>query len=65
MKIVIALLIISVIGALGVAMFGVVNNKGEPEKTVKALTLRVVLSITLFGFLLIAYKLGWLHPHQV
>ena len=41
-------------------MFG---RKSDPKKVLKALTLRIGLSIVLFALLFAAYGLGYIKPH--
>ncbi|SFZ75641.1 twin transmembrane helix small protein [Chitinimonas taiwanensis] len=65
MKIIIVLLIIGILAALGSALFALIKHKGSSEKTVKALTLRVALSLGLFLLLMLAAKLGYIRPHGV
>ena len=38
------------------------RDKGKNNNTVNALALRVGLSIALFLLILLAYKLGYIHP---
>lgn len=56
---------ISIIISLGVALFNLVKNKDQEqsEKTLKALTFRIALSVILFVFIFIALAAGLLHPH--
>jgi hypothetical protein len=63
---------ILVIGLLGVillslstALFSMVKDKGQSERTVKALTVRIALSIGLIILLGIGYQLGLIQPHGV
>lgn len=62
MKIVIVLFLLVILASLGSALFYLMRDKGSTDRTVRALTLRVGLSITLFILLMAAYKLGWLPP---
>jgi hypothetical protein len=41
------------------------DNKGETRRMVRALSVRVGLSIMLFIVLWAAWKLGWVEPHAV
>jgi len=52
-----------IVGSLGSAFFSLFRGKGEGTKTVKALTIRVGLSIALFAFLMILASLGIIKPH--
>lgn len=41
------------------------DNKGETRRMVRALSVRIGLSILLFIVLWAAWKLGWVEPHAV
>jgi prepilin signal peptidase PulO-like enzyme (type II secretory pathway) len=41
------------------------DHKGETRRMVRALSLRIGLSIMLFIVLWAAWKLGWVEPHAV
>jgi hypothetical protein len=58
MKIVIVVFLILILASLGSALFYLMKDKGTGDRTVKALTLRVALSISLFLFLMLGYWLG-------
>ena len=62
MKIAVAIAFILIIGSLGSALFFLMRDKGRSNNTVRALALRVALSITLFLLILLAYRLGYIHP---
>ncbi|WP_373990608.1 twin transmembrane helix small protein [Duganella sp. BuS-21] len=62
MKIAVAIAFILIIGSLGAAFFFLMRDKGRSNNTVYALALRVALSITLFLLILLAYRLGYIHP---
>ncbi len=51
-----------IIASLGSALFFLMKDKGQSDRTVYALALRVGFSITLFIFILVAYRLGWIQP---
>ena len=51
-----------IIASLGSALFFMMKDKGQSDRTVYALALRVGFSITLFVFILVAYRMGWIHP---
>jgi DUF2909 family protein len=52
----IAFILISLFSAL----YFLLKDKGRSERTVKALTIRVILSIVLFALLMLAYRLGFI-----
>ena len=62
MKIVIAIAFVLIIGSLGFALFFVMRDKGQTNRAVHALAMRVGLSVTLFLILLGAYEMGWIAP---
>jgi cytochrome b561 len=56
----------AIVLSLGSAMVQLVrDNKGETRRMVRALSVRVGLSIMLFIVLWAAWKLGWVEPHAV
>lgn len=63
MKELIVLTIIGIIVSLGHAMFSMVSGPTDSKAMVKALTVRVVLSVALFAFLMIGWYTGALEPH--
>lgn len=64
-KSVVIIAFILIIISLGSALFHLVNRKTleQSEKTVKALTFRITLSILLFIFVFIAVATGIFKPH--
>jgi hypothetical protein len=57
-KIVVLLFIFLILASLGSALYFMVKDKGTSTRTAKALTWRVVFSITLFILLMLAYHFG-------
>ena len=64
-KIIIVLLLVIIIASLSSGMFFLVRDKGQSSRTVKSLTVRIVLSIFLFILLFIGYRAGWIQPHGI
>lgn len=60
MRIVVLLFILLIVISLGSALYYLVKDKGQSERTVKALTLRISLSIFLFVMLMASYYFGWI-----
>ncbi|MFZ9734487.1 MAG: twin transmembrane helix small protein [Burkholderiaceae bacterium] len=58
MKIVIAVAFLLILASLGSALFYLMRDKGQSNRTVTALAIRVGLSILLFLSLLLAHRLG-------
>lgn len=70
MKIVIALAFIVIIGALVSAGVRMLRSSPDDDpakrgRMVRALALRVAVSVALFVFILIAWRLGWIAPTGV
>jgi succinate dehydrogenase/fumarate reductase cytochrome b subunit len=62
-KILIVACLIAIVISLGSGLFHLVNDKGDSKKMVRALTIRVALSVALFILLLIAWSQGMITPH--
>jgi hypothetical protein len=58
MRIVVLLFIFLILASLGSALYYLVKDKGGSDRTVKMLTVRVVLSLTLFILLMAGYYFG-------
>lgn len=63
MKIVVILFLLFIIGSLFSALFFLIKDKGQSDRTVKALTVRVGLSLALFIFLMAGYYFGIFKPN--
>ena len=63
-KILIIVFIIVILYSLGSAMYFLVKDHGEGDRTVKRLTWRIGLSIVLFLFLWMAYQMGWIEEKR-
>ena len=62
-KTIVLLLLALVIISLGAGMFSLIKDRGETHRTVKFLTIRIVLSIALFILLIVSFLMGWIQPH--
>ena len=58
MKILVILFLIAIVASLGSALFFLVSDQGKSKRTVKALAVRVGLSLTLFLLLMAGYYFG-------
>jgi hypothetical protein len=58
MKIFIVAFLVVIVASMGSALFYLMRDKGGTDRTVKALTVRVGLSIALFLMLMGGYWLG-------
>lgn len=64
-KIFILFVMLIIVGALISSLLSLVKDTGDSKRTVKALTLRIGTSLTLFVCLLVAFKLGLIKPHGI
>jgi len=64
-KIVILLFMFVIVLALGSGLFFLVQDKGNTNRTVKALSWRIGLSLSLFVLLFVAFSMGWIRPHGI
>lgn len=62
-KIIVIILLLMIVASLGSGLFFLINDRGENRRTVKALTLRIGLSVALFILLMLAYAMGLIKPH--
>ena len=64
-KILIVITLFAIVISLGSALFHLSRGKGDPKKMVRALTIRVGLSVALFILLMLAWYNGLISPHGV
>jgi Protein of unknown function (DUF2909) len=62
-KTIIILALLIILASLASALFYLVKDKDGGERTAKALTVRITLSIVLFIFLMVAFSTGLIRPH--
>jgi hypothetical protein len=58
MRILVIAMLVLIVGSLGSALWFLIRDKGTSERTVKALTVRISLSIGLFLLLMAGYYFG-------
>ncbi len=58
MKIIVLLFILVILGSLGSALFYLVKDRGQSDRTVKALTVRIAVSVALFILLMAGFYFG-------
>lgn len=63
MKLLVVILLLVILASLFSALVFLVRDRGSTDRTVRALTWRVGLSIGLFLLLLLAGWMGWIEPH--
>lgn len=62
-KAVIILALAMIIASLFSALYYLMKDKGQGDRTARALTIRISLSIGLFVLLMISFKLGLIGQH--
>ncbi len=60
MKIVVIIFIVLILGSLGSALFYLVTDRGGSNRMLKALAIRVALSLILFLILMAGYYFGFI-----
>ena len=60
MRILVILILVLIVGSLGSALWFLIRDKGNSDRTVKALTVRISLSIALFLLLMAGYYFGFI-----
>ncbi len=61
----IILFMITILFCLGSGLFYLIRDKGKSERTVRALSWRIGLSLSLFLLLLLGFAFGIITPHGV
>ena len=62
-KSIILILLLLIIISLAAGMFTLIKDRNKTDRTVKFLTFRIVLSISLFVLLIVSFFMGWIQPH--
>ena len=57
--------LVAIVASLGNALYHLAADKGDSKKMVRALTVRVGLSIALFLLLMLAWRAGYIAPHGI
>lgn len=60
---IIVLILLLIVASLFSGMFYMLHDRGRSTRAVKALSVRIALSLLLFFLLLLGYWTGILHPH--
>lgn len=58
MKILVILFLLFIVASLASALYYLIKDRGKGERMVKALTIRVVLSVVLFAMLMLGIYFG-------
>jgi hypothetical protein len=57
--------LVAIVGSLGAGLVFMLKDRGQSDRTVKALTVRIALSVTLFLLLLLGFATGIIKPHGI
>ena len=63
-KIVVIVLLLTIVATLFSSVFFLVKDDSKQKRTLTLLKVRVALSVTLIAFVILAYMMGWIHPHS-
>ena len=64
-KLVVVAIFIGVLASLASALLHLVKDRGQSDRIVKALTMRVGISIALLCLLVLLWALGLIQPHGI
>lgn len=64
-RILVIVALLAIVASLGSGLFFLVRERERSERLVRALTVRIALSIGLFVLLLLAWAAGLVQPHGV
>lgn len=64
-KIVILLFLLVILYNLGAGLYYMMVDKGATDRTVKALTRRIALSVALILLVMFGIWMGWIQPHDL
>jgi succinate dehydrogenase/fumarate reductase cytochrome b subunit len=57
--------LIAIVWNLGAGLYYLLNDRGETRRTVRALTWRIGLSVTLILLVVLGIYAGWIKPHGI
>lgn len=64
-KIIIVFMLLLILFSLGSGLVYLIKDNGRSERTVKALTVRITLSLILFILLMAGFATGLIAPHGI
>lgn len=64
-KLLVVAALLAIVVSLGTALYHLATDQGGSKKLVRALTVRVGLSIALFVLLMLAWRAGYISPHGI
>lgn len=60
MKFIVLVFVVLILASLFSALYFVFKDKGQSDRAVKALTVRITLSIILFALLMLGFRFGFI-----
>ena len=64
-KILIVAIFLGIVVSMGSALVFLIKDKGQSDRMLKALTVRIVISVALFALLFVLWGLGLISPHGI
>mgnify|MGYP001820025274 FL=1 len=64
-KLLIAAILVMIVASLALAMVFMIRDRGQSLRPVRALTLRIGLSLLVFALLFVGYFTGAIKPHGI
>lgn len=61
-RLLVIVLLLGIVGSLGSALIYLFRDDNTSRRTVRALTVRITLSVSLFILLIVAHAMGWIQP---
>ena len=62
-RLIIILVLVAILASLFSGMYFMLKDRGNSTRNVKALSIRIALSLLLFALLIVAYLMGWIRPN--
>lgn len=63
-RFIVLLLLLAIVVSLFSGLFFLNRDEGDSRRTMRALTVRISLSVLLFVLLFVAWINGWIQPHD-
>ena len=64
-KILIVVTILAIIVSMGIGIIFLLKDRGKTDRTAKALTVRIALSVSLFALIMLGIFTGHIKPHGI
>lgn len=64
-KILVIAIFLGIVASMGSALIFLIKDKGQSNRTLKALTVRIIVSVALFVLLFVLWGLGLINPHGI